>query len=331
MLDHAMPKVSTLEYSSDVSRMNQMCMHIKMPLGPGCLADNLVDPYPRETGGSQWTKDLNWGEEYEEGELTWEQDVWPQIEDQTNIAVIAGLPMCKEREADIFPTDEQKHRYNRFVFLSPDYGVDKSGKVFMEEMNTNGFMIGDTYDEFYREQESTISALRMLGADAYPDSWKYNTRADTVIDAFCSQSKADCEMSRGRKELRALIDEELHSTRWERIFPPKENHFKNQDELQRFWDKYSGVLYKDPKEGSRRKQELMQPTELDLLTWEFIFWRQKNIADVKNMSNDEKAKLKDNHPLLFDINKLSKYSANDEKELLSRKHSKRLRPWMFET
>ena len=72
-----------------------------------------VDPYPRETRGVQWTSNINWGDEYEEGELTWEEDVWPQIEDQTNIAIISALSMCKELEGNIFTTDEQKHRYNR--------------------------------------------------------------------------------------------------------------------------------------------------------------------------------------------------------------------------
>jgi len=42
ILDHAMPKVSTMEYSSDVSQMKQMCMHIKMPLGPSCQINKLV-------------------------------------------------------------------------------------------------------------------------------------------------------------------------------------------------------------------------------------------------------------------------------------------------
>ena len=323
-----MPKVSTLDFSSDVSQMHQQCMHIKMPLGPNCETRNLVKPYPRNTIGAQWTNELNWMDENALG-MSWEDDVWPQIEDQTNIAILSALPKCKELESGIFKNDERAaKRYNRFVFLSPDFGTDKSGKVFMEEMNTNGFMIGDTYEEFYREQESTVGVLRMLGADGYPDAWKYDEKAEMVLEVFCGASKNSCE-GRGRKELRRMIDEERHSARWERAFPPREGHMKNWKNVEAFWDKYSGVLHSDPKVGKDRKDELREPTELDRLTWEFVFWRQEKLGGVRGMSEEEVKGLEESDLLLYNIWTTSRYRENDEFDLLGRKHAERLRPWMF--
>ena len=130
-----MPKVSTMDFSSDVSQMNQQCMHIKMPLGPNCRAEKLVDPYPRETRGAQWNSNLDWGEGYED--MTWDEDIWPQIEDQTNIAIISALPMCKELEQEVFTSDEKKYRYKRFVFLSPDFGTGERARASKNQLFGN--------------------------------------------------------------------------------------------------------------------------------------------------------------------------------------------------
>ena len=41
--------------------------------------------------------------------------------------------------------------FRRFLFLSPDFIVDGKGRVYLEEMNTNGFMPGD--DVLYKMQK----------------------------------------------------------------------------------------------------------------------------------------------------------------------------------
>ena len=121
---------------------------------------------------------------------------------------------------------------------------------------------------------------------------------------------------------------QLHSNRWKRIFPPREGQVKDAKSLETFWDRYSKVLYSDPKEGEKRKQELKDPSDLDKLTWDFVFWRQKQLRKVHKLTKKEQDDLEKSDPALYAIMKVSMYAFNNELELVNRKHAKRLRPWL---
>ena len=56
--------------------------------------------------------------------------------------------------------------YKRVLLLSPDFIVDDSGRAFLEEVNTNGFLVGD--DELFRAQADTVDLMRLVGADGWP-------------------------------------------------------------------------------------------------------------------------------------------------------------------
>ena len=77
----------------------------------------------------------------------------------------------------------------RFALLSPDFIVDANGQAFIEEMNVNGFMVGD--DHFYHGQQDTIDALRVLGADGWPKRPLYESRASRLVDGFVREQGYD--------------------------------------------------------------------------------------------------------------------------------------------
>ena len=76
-----------------------------------------------------------------------------------------------------------------FVLLSPDFIVDANGQAFIEEMNVNGFMVGD--DHFYHGQQDTLDALRVLGADGWPKRPLYESRASRLVDGFVREQGYD--------------------------------------------------------------------------------------------------------------------------------------------
>ncbi|GMH67024.1 hypothetical protein TrLO_g5362 [Triparma laevis f. longispina] len=291
-LGHGFPKVSTKDYNPSAEFFEDLCMHIKMPLGPGCKAKHLVRPYPKSTEGDTWTKGL----EFREGEKGghW-PSMWTQIEDQVSVVVVSGLSKMKFAEHGIFQDDpKKKDDYRRFVFLSPDFAMDDTGKVFMEEMNTNGFMIGDTYSTFFPAQEQTVTVMRMLGADGFPDSWKYEGSAEETIGAFCAADfSVRCD-EKVKEELRRLIDEEMHAEMWKRSFPPREDSWPGLSNVKSFWNKYSRLMKSELDEENASETvddgKLYEPTKLDLATWKFIEWR-KDVS-VGGEEDEESVKLR---------------------------------------
>ena len=126
--------------------------------------------------------------------------------------MLGGLEAMRGREAQIFGDDVRRmNSYRRFAFLSPDFAVDDKGKAYMEEMNTNGFMIGDTYSHFFPAQSETILLMRVLGADGFPDSWKYQGDLEEVVDKYCTGAGLDdCERDGVKQEIIRMINEDMN-------------------------------------------------------------------------------------------------------------------------
>mmetsp|Transcript_17078 Transcript_17078/g.34208 ORF Transcript_17078/g.34208 Transcript_17078/m.34208 type:complete len:246 (+) Transcript_17078:426-1163(+) len=203
------------------------------------------------------------------------------------------------REAQIFGDNVGRmNSYRRFAFLSPDFAVDDKGKVYMEEMNTNGFMIGDTYSHFFPAQSETILIMRVLGADGFPDSWKYQEDAEKVVDKYCAGAGFDdCEKQGVKKEILRMIHEDMSGGEvggkigsiWKRSFPPRENEWPGIEKVMLFWDRYVNLMHNEndrkwkwyAKKFGRGDhtygKDFLSPHYLDLATWNFIEWR-RNIA-----------------------------------------------------
>jgi hypothetical protein len=279
VLEHGFPKISTVNYSPEVETMDDLCMHVKMPLGPGCHSSQLVRPYPKKTLGALWEDKLAFNGTDEKVE--WKKDMWSQVEDQITINIMSGLASVKAREWEMFDGSVSDiKRYRRFVFLSPDFAFDNQGKVWMEEMNTNGFMIGDTYRDFYEAQDSTVQLMQLLGADRYPDKWRYEKPMRQVIGMFCSEVAGGCRED-GRKELERMVDEEMHSHhKWSRTWPPRENQWPGMGKVRKFWDQYKALLM--PSEDGAEWHKNGEPTELDVLTWKFVEYRWQHTLGRRN-------------------------------------------------
>ena len=102
LLRRTFPKISTVPYTASASVVGRhclsspycSCMHVRMPMGDGCSASQLVDPYPEHTELSLFRRGLRFGRSFEgrgdpeqEGAL-WDRVVMPQIEHTISLAVL---------------------------------------------------------------------------------------------------------------------------------------------------------------------------------------------------------------------------------------------------
>ena len=112
------------------------CMHVRMPMGEGCQASQLVHPYPCDTQLPLFRRGLRYGRAFvgrgdpTEAESVWDRIVIPQIERTISTAVL--LARAEE------PLEQHRRllaagaRYRRALMLSPDFIVDNSGKVTLD-------------------------------------------------------------------------------------------------------------------------------------------------------------------------------------------------------
>ena len=93
------------------------------------------------------------------------------------------------------------------MLLSPDFIVDANGQAFIEEMNVNGFMVGD--DHFYHGQQDTVDALRVLGADGWPKRPLYEPRASRLVDGFVREQGYDAHDEVSKSKYMAVNGERV--------------------------------------------------------------------------------------------------------------------------
>lgn len=254
MLATAFPKVSSVEYSTDaavvgrhcLSRPQCACMHVRMPGGDGCVPSALPKPYPSSTAARVFNLGLDYGPQFKgrgdpaNDATLWAREVVPQIERITAWAILLARrePLKLQREQAVQLAQlsgipglgggggggggsKQHQGLRRFLLLSPDFIVDAWGQAWLEEMNTNGFMVGD--DTLYHGQQDTVDAMRVLGADGWPKRQLYEGRAASLIGGFVeAQGFDEHDEAILRPPLMQLIHEEAaaYPTSWYRIFPP---------------------------------------------------------------------------------------------------------------
>mmetsp|Transcript_27596 Transcript_27596/g.35647 ORF Transcript_27596/g.35647 Transcript_27596/m.35647 type:complete len:301 (-) Transcript_27596:14-916(-) len=286
MLEKMFPKIASVPYTTDPANFTSECVHWKIPSGENCPADQFVKPYPKSTLSKHWPPYLT-SFDGEPFEMEWQREIMPQIAGQMVISVMLALD--KPLSIDSFIKGKKKE-YKRFLHLSPDFTLDGNGKVWMIEMNTNGFMIGDRYSKYIEAQDDTVNELRLVGADGYKKQKEYSKDMRDVVNAFCMRFGHDiCEAS-GRQMLRELMNEEHHANGWRRIFP--HSSFTTMT--------HNGPHYPVKKKNSVHKEELPEfrheglsnnevyqhfcphsPGRLNELQWQFLEARKKIIQDLK--------------------------------------------------
>ena len=249
MLATAFPKVSSVEYSADaavvgrhcLSRPQCACMHVRMPGGDGCVPSHLPTPYPSSTAARVFNLGLDYGPQFRgrgdpaQDATLWAREVVPQIERITAWAILLArrepLRLHREQAGQLAQlsglglggsSSRQGQGLRRFLLLSPDFIVDAWGRAWLEEMNTNGFMVGD--DTLYKSQQDTVDAMRVLGADGWPKRQLYEGRAAKLVGGFVAAQGFDGhDEAIVRPPLMQLIHEEAaaYPTSWYRVFPPK--------------------------------------------------------------------------------------------------------------
>lgn len=140
--DHAFPKISTVHYSSEgadvgrhcLSSPRCACMHVRMPMGEGCVKDDLVHPYPPHTATGIFKRGLHFGPLFvgRGSSAADEWDVWERvILPQMAKILITTVLLAREGEPltlhkILQQADPQVH-YRRVLLLSPDFIVDEAG------------------------------------------------------------------------------------------------------------------------------------------------------------------------------------------------------------
>jgi hypothetical protein len=201
-------------------------MHVRMPMGEGCDIHRLVKPYPAHTGTPLFKRGLRFGPSFagrgsvEEEWTLWERVVLPQI----GRSLVTAVLLAREAGAlkqDRLVSASAASKYRRVLLLSPDFIVDDSGVAFLEEVNTNGFLVGDE-NELYKAQGDTVDLMRIVGADGWPKRPLYAADAAELVNAFLRERGYD-EHDSGllKPALKELLHEEVSatSTSWKRIFP----------------------------------------------------------------------------------------------------------------
>ena len=175
--------------------------------------------------------------------------------------------------AKLGPQKARNRRYRRFALVSPDMAVDNRGRSFVEEINTNGMIMGTHermggYRDLFHDEDYIKAMLQILGADDYPRRDGYGAKLSTAIDTFCASYAGQCT-ARLRRELATVVHEEAHAgPHWYRLYPPLQCHRSRHggacesDSHGHWWPEQARV--------TRSMREAMGETELERAIYEFV-------------------------------------------------------------
>jgi len=136
--------------------------------------------------------------------------LWPRVERAVLRTVLMARPLLRAYEAGLLRRGGRAYR--RFAFLSYDAIIDADGRAWVEEVNTNGFLMGTRIP---RGWDYTLDAMRLLGVGGYA-SRPYQPRLDAEIARFCAAERcADDEAA----ALQDLVDESEHAGQFARVYP----------------------------------------------------------------------------------------------------------------
>lgn len=236
MMRHAYPKIAPRPF--DLEDLDDQCRHIRTLMDPNC--DTIPDEffayfphgYPKATASPVFFEALDGDESWVDKETWWNAKVWPAIELQFAKVLMLVRPsllkLAKEAEAAELAAqpDEPHKRHRRWTLLSPDIALDQAGHVFIEEINTNGAIVGTHlrdggFADLFHDDGYLRDMFRLLGADGHPRQARYNASLDDALDRFCRDRPEPCTAAQ-IAHLRLTVHEEAHAgNHWYRVFPPQ--------------------------------------------------------------------------------------------------------------
>ncbi|KAJ8602352.1 hypothetical protein CTAYLR_004237 [Chrysophaeum taylorii] len=282
---HAYPKIASRAF--DLDDLGDQCRHIRMLMDPHCdtnpdefLATFENSAYPKTTASPVFFRAVN--DSWVDAEAWWHETVWPAVESAfTKIFMLVRPSLLKlEKAAESRELEEygtERHRaHRRFGLLSPDLAIDKHGRPFVEEINTNGMIMGTHLrdgglNDLFTDDGYLRHLFMLLGANGHPDQVRYNASLEAAIDAFCDARHEPCSDAH-KGHLRLSVHEEAHAgPHWYRLYPPipcfgascaaTTEEEEEEDGGASWWPQQARVT------GEMRRA--MQETPLDVLLREF--------------------------------------------------------------
>lgn len=227
MLRHAYPKVSSREFTTG---NDDQCVHIKMLLDPFCnvtmrqFRRNFPSGYPRSTASPVFFDGLEFPGIKKPGswvvkEQFWSRHVWPAVE----ASLVKVLMLARPNMTKL----NKRHKKSRktFALLSPDLTLDEKGRVYIEEINTNGLVMGTHgtnggASNLFFDNGYVRDLLQIVGADAYPRAPQYQAKLDAAISTFCADNHDDCGPDEREAFARAVHEEAHAGQHFYRVYPP---------------------------------------------------------------------------------------------------------------
>jgi hypothetical protein len=184
-LDHAYPKIATSIYTTDLSSLDDSCVHFRM-----VVCGEPVNPYPPSTDVPLFQDNLR---PRLKSDTHWDEELYPAV-----YKVLLRVVLLARREvrappsildspgqdshifllsphlfppcpAQVIPADEKLVRagfkHKRVQVLQPDVIFDREGNAYVIEMNTNGFMVGALHKDFFDATLPIRSATEIAGVN----------------------------------------------------------------------------------------------------------------------------------------------------------------------
>lgn len=251
LLRHAYPKVASRPFVDDHGRIEDQCVHIKMLLDPSCnvslreFSARFPYGFPRSTASPVFFQGLHFPglikqaqakyggpkthhayradrkrpRDWPVKEQFWSRHVWPAIETALAKIVMLVRPNLTRGRRRPF--------YQPFALLSPDVTLDENGHVYVEEINTNGLVMGTHMaaggaGNLFFDNAYVKSLLQIVGADGFPRSRSYDDRLDVAVRRFCNQTEDSSSCTPAAVDaMRRAVHEEAHAGRhFYRLYPP---------------------------------------------------------------------------------------------------------------
>ncbi|KAH8059999.1 hypothetical protein JL722_4953 [Aureococcus anophagefferens] len=277
VMRHAYPKVATKKYAG-LADLQDQCEHIRLLLDPSCnesVAQFLrpyPDGYPKSTGSPIFFEALDfWKRHASRDELGKSSWVAKDVHVRRHAR---ALLLAAARDAPAPAGGAPAHR--RFALLSPDLAVDDEGAAFIEEINTNGMIMGTNergggYNDLFHDDDYLRGFLRIVGADGFPRRGNYSARLDSEIAAWCARRRGGARGGCAPElvdELERTVHEEAHAGKhWYRLYPPlpchkRHGHVCDVDDDGKWWPEQHRV--------TREMRKAMRERDLDEAVRAFV-------------------------------------------------------------
>mmetsp|Transcript_30300 Transcript_30300/g.97669 ORF Transcript_30300/g.97669 Transcript_30300/m.97669 type:complete len:741 (-) Transcript_30300:68-2290(-) len=152
-------------------------------------------------------------------EQFWSRRIWPSLE---STVATAALLARRNLTAPLGKT------HPVFALLSPDVTLDERGRLFVEEINTNGLVMGTHQHgggsgNLFFDDGYVRDFLTLVGADDYPRKMEYADELEDAVANFCgggARQHHECD-DVAKAEIRRAVHQEAHAgPHWYRLYPP---------------------------------------------------------------------------------------------------------------